>query len=152
MGTWFYYYQTPIPLNQIQAINFKTVLSKTFYKHQQLVTWVFYLNCTAQRMKFFIKDFFHRKLQIWSHLLKKFLMKNFILCAVLNQVRRLNLAKFWLINKWRSCEVIRGRSRAAATSKMKRYVIIVNGWKPLTIITKFSILEVAVALDPPRYP
>ena len=39
-------------------------------------------------MKFFIKDFFskcdqiHRKLWIWSHLLKKSLMKNFSFCAV----------------------------------------------------------------------
>ena len=44
---------------------------------------------------------------------------------------------------------VRGRSRAAATSKMECFVIIVNGWKPLTIITKHSILDVAVALDPP---
>ena len=40
---------------------------------------------TAQKMKFSIKDFFrkcdqiHRKLRIWSHLLKKSLMENFIL-------------------------------------------------------------------------
>ena len=32
---------------------------------------------------------------------------------------------------------------------MKRFVVIVNGWKPLTIITKRSILDVAAALDPP---
>ena len=32
---------------------------------------------------------------------------------------------------------------------MERFVIIVNGWKPLTIITKHSILGVAAALDPP---
>ena len=44
---------------------------------------------------------------------------------------------------------IRGGSRAAATSKMEHFVIIVNGWKPLTIITKRSILDVAAALDPP---
>ena len=31
---------------------------------------------------------------------------------------------------------------------MERFVIIVNGWKPLTIITKRSILNVAAALDP----
>ena len=43
----------------------------------------------------------------------------------------------------------RGGSRTAATSKMERFVIIVNGWKPLTIITKRSILDVATALDPP---
>ena len=44
---------------------------------------------TAQKMKFFIKDFFsecdkiRKKLRIWSHLLKKSLMENFILCTVL---------------------------------------------------------------------
>ena len=32
---------------------------------------------------------------------------------------------------------------------MERFVIIVNGWKPLTNITKRSILDVAAALDPP---
>ena len=42
----------------------------------------------------------------------------------------------------------RGRSRAAATSKMECFVIIVNGWKLLTIIIKHSILDVAVVLDP----
>ena len=36
-----------------------------------------------------------------------------------------------------------GRSRVAATSKMERFV------KPLTIITKRSILDVAPVLDPP---
>ena len=44
---------------------------------------------------------------------------------------------------------IRDRSRTAATSKMERFVIIVNSWKPLTIITKHSILDVAAVLDPP---
>ena len=43
----------------------------------------------------------------------------------------------------------RGGSRAAATSKMERFVIIVNCLKPLTVITKRSILDVAAALDPP---
>ena len=43
---------------------------------------------TAQKMKFSIKDFFNkcdqilRKLRIWSHLLKKSLMENFVFCAV----------------------------------------------------------------------
>ena len=45
--------------------------------------------------------------------------------------------------------MIRGGSRTAAISKMERFVIIVNGWKPLTIITKRSILDVATVLDPP---
>ena len=43
---------------------------------------------------------------------------------------------------------IRGGSRTAATSKMEHFMIMVNGWKPLTIITKRSILDVAAALDP----
>ena len=30
---------------------------------------------------------------------------------------------------------------------MERFVIIVKGWKPLTIITKRSILDVAAALN-----
>ena len=47
-----------------------------------------YYYVTAQKMEFSIKDFFikcdqiRRKLQIWSHLLKKSLMDNFIFCAV----------------------------------------------------------------------
>ena len=41
---------------------------------------------TAQKMKFFIKNFSNKcdkiRLQIWSHLLEKSLMENFIFCAV----------------------------------------------------------------------
>ena len=42
----------------------------------------------------------------------------------------------------------RDGSRTAATSKMERFVIV-NGFQPLTIITKRSILDVAAVLDPP---
>ena len=35
------------------------------------------------------------------------------------------------------------------TSKIERFVIIINFWKSLTSITKHSILDVAAALDPP---
>ena len=49
-----------------------------------------------------------------------------------------NLTSFLLL--------IRGGSRTAATSKMERFV---NGYKPLTIIRKRSILDVAAVLDPP---
>ena len=42
----------------------------------------------------------------------------------------------------------RGGSRTAATSKMELCVITVNGFQPLTIITKCSILDVAAVLDP----
>ena len=44
---------------------------------------------------------------------------------------------------------VRGVSRTAAESEMGRFVIIVNGFQPLTIITKRSILDVAAVLDPP---
>ena len=37
----------------------------------------------------------------------------------------------------------------AATSKVELFVIIVNGWKALTIVTKNSTLDVAEVLDPP---
>ena len=37
----------------------------------------------------------------------------------------------------------------ATTSKMERFVIIVNGFQPLTIIRKRSISDVAAVLDPP---
>ena len=46
------------------------------------------ITCTAQKMKFSIKDFFSKCdqinsfLQIWSHLLKKSLMESYIFCAV----------------------------------------------------------------------
>ena len=48
-----------------------------------------------------------------------------------------------------SSDIFRGGSTAAATSKMERFVIIVNGFQPLTIIAKPSILDVVAALDPP---
>ena len=43
---------------------------------------------------------------------------------------------------------LRGGSRTAATCKVELFVIIVNGWKPVTIITKSSTLDVAAVLAP----
>ena len=45
--------------------------------------------------------------------------------------------------------IIRGGSRTAATSKVELFVIIVNDWKPLTIIRKSSTLDAAAVQDPP---
>ena len=45
--------------------------------------------------------------------------------------------------------ISRGGSRTAATSKVELFVIIVNGWKPLTMITNSSTLDVTAVLDPP---
>ena len=43
----------------------------------------------------------------------------------------------------------RSKFRAATASKMEHFVIIVNGFHPLTIIAKYSILDVVAVLDPP---
>ena len=56
-------------------------LRKRFVLERMQNSWT----CTAQKIKFFIKNFF-RKLRIWSHLLKKFVMENFIFCAVLKKL------------------------------------------------------------------
>ena len=56
---------------------------------------------------------------------------------------------FDILNRKQLGITSRGRSRTAATKKIKLFVIIVNGFQPLTIITKSSILDVAVVLDPP---
>ena len=66
---------------------------------------------TAQKMKFSIKDFFSKCdeicsfRRIWSHLLKKSLMENFMFCAVWEQhkqpfcgeknVTRHNMSRYW---------------------------------------------------------
>ena len=54
-----------------------------------------------------------------------------------------------MMDQQSACFERRGGSRTAATSKMERFVIIVNGFQPLTITTKRSILDVAAVLDPP---
>ena len=46
-------------------------------------------------------------------------------------------------------ESLGGGSRTTAASKMERFVLIVNDFQPLTVITKRSILDVAAVLDPP---
>ena len=63
---------------------FTVCLNVTFlYNWENLRTY------TTQKMKFSIKDFFSKCdqirsfLRIWSHLLKKSIMENFIFCAVL---------------------------------------------------------------------
>ena len=46
---------------------------------------------------------------------------------------------------------IRGGSRTVATSKLEHFMIIFNGWKPLTNIAKSSALNVSAVLDPPLF-
>ena len=54
----------------------------------------------------------------------------------------------WLILTF-SASLIKVGYRTAATSKMEHFVIILNGFQLLTLITKRSILNVAAVLDPP---
>ena len=66
--------------------------------------------------------------------------------------------KHYFNNRWyqasmkKDYQKIRGGSRTSVTSTMEHFVIIVNGWKPLTIITKSSTMDVAAVLDPPLNP
>ena len=49
-----------------------------------------------------------------------------------------------IVFDWKPLIIFKGGSRAAATSRMECFVIIVNGWN-----TKHFILDFAAALDPP---
>ena len=81
-------------------------------------------------------------------------METFNVCAVLqgnNTYKNVEKSRnnTFIVSTMTIRRITRGGSRAAAASKMECFVIIVNGFLPLTIITKHSILDVAAALDPP---
>ena len=89
---------------------------------------------TAQKMTFSIKDFFSKcnqvckKLRLWSHLLKKSLMKTFIFCAVQMQdfmetVNDLNLLK--LLTRSSNLGVWRGRETVKYNCKDTRNMSVV---------------------------
>ena len=83
----FYLFLFHIHYSYFQKVGHLGRGEKSWLKKQQNVTWSEGWN-TAQKMKFSIKDFFskynqiRRKLRVWSHLLKKYLMANFIFRAV----------------------------------------------------------------------
>ena len=70
--------QAPVPLPFFKGIE---LICNSIWSH------LWYSHCT-KKMTFSTKEFFikcdqiRRKLPIWSHLLKKTLMENFIFCAV----------------------------------------------------------------------
>ena len=78
-------------LQSKKTINCFILLSKIFLNLTYII---------SQKMKFSIKDFFskcdqiYKKLRIWSHLLKKSSMENFIFCAVYNLPRNNKVWKF----------------------------------------------------------
>ena len=70
----------------------KNLWKKSELAKDEISIWIELLSLifdTTQKMKFSITDFLskcdqiRRKLRIWSHLLRKSLMENFIFCAVL---------------------------------------------------------------------
>ena len=73
-------------------------------KLKQIRFVVYLASFTAQKMKFSIKDIFsnsdqsRRFLRIWSHLLKKSLMENFIFCAMVFFLYLSFLS--WPLNYW----------------------------------------------------
>ena len=91
--------------------------------------------------------------QKFSEIFRKAIFCNFCLWVFLYLCSNFLMLHFWLQNviflSRNLFNESRGGSRAAARSKMERFVMIVNDWKPLTIITSCSILDVATALDPP---
>ena len=66
--------------------------------------WYINGNFTAQKMKFSIMDFFskcdqiRRKLRIWSHLLKKSVIENFVFCTVSAKTKRFS-ENLWKIQQ-----------------------------------------------------
>ena len=74
--------------NEYRYIWVKSVLFQKVLKYYYFILQHPSLVITAQKMKFSIKDFFSKcdqirsLLRIWSNLLKKSLMENFIFCAV----------------------------------------------------------------------
>ena len=82
---------------------------------------------TAQEMKFTVKDFFSiydqscRKLQIWSHLLKKSLMENFIFCVVMMVLVSHMVLQEHVIKGWSN---IMGRSPSWKVSSLPNFVTI----------------------------
>ena len=73
--------------NRVWQNLFRQFTPYTYLKTEIINTYVI-INTTAQKMKFSITDFFNKCdqirsfLRIWSHLLKKSVMQNFIFCAV----------------------------------------------------------------------
>ena len=87
----------------VQDFSFKKFLSFKFkivffffdpkYIYEMAISCIIAITRTAQKIKFSITDFFSKcdqirwKLQIWSHLLKKSVIVNFIFCEVMLQKR-----------------------------------------------------------------
>ena len=93
---------------------------------------VFKIYFTAHKMKFSIKDFFSKcdqvliSQRIWSHLLKKYLMENFIFCAVAIREKMTRSVQFAVLDitffPWNTksfrCQVTLGIPRVSQEKKI----------------------------------
>ena len=84
---------------------------------------------TAQKMKFSIKDFFskcdqiRRKLRIWSHLLKKSLMENFVFCLVITELYIGIAVIFWdIARRYIFAKSLVGANQQVKSSKKIFYI------------------------------
>ena len=87
------FFKSPMFAGLITSLSSRLNLRMKIYSNSKFDYGIFYIQSLCKKeMRFSIKDFFskchqvRRKLRIWSHLLKKSLMENFIFCAV-NAVR-----------------------------------------------------------------
>ena len=126
-----------------------------------------YIYTLQKKMKLSIKDFFSKcdqickKLWIWSNLLKKSLMENFIFCVVKvkgNTTERLlflirryfqifssqylrNSKKVCLEASYSKAQGTDTQLRSQQTYRMESLAAIVDGLQPVTIVAKFSNLD-----------
>ena len=82
---WLGYCHRSLALYAVKHVITGTLTSQRGLENSEMTLLTYH---TAQKMKFSIKNFFSKSdqirsfLWIWSHLLKKSLMENFIFCAV----------------------------------------------------------------------
>ena len=112
------------------------------YFFNQCITVVEKVPDIAQKMKFSIKDVFskcdqiYNKLRIWSHLLNKPLIENFIFCAVFKQCNYVILA----LTKLLRFEIY--SSRLLNKQKYRKNFVQVRAWWVNFIICwNLSLLE-----------
>ena len=113
------------------------------------------LQTLLKKIMRFVSDTCHIKTKTIAQKIRKFSKIAGCMTPVNDSILKKSFAydpksKFFSdLNSSKTMALRTGGSSAAAASKMECFVIIVNGFQPLTIITKHSILDVAAALDPP---
>ena len=96
-----------------------------------------------------LKNIVHNNEALARKLVLQIKERTFVNSTLVNYMWRFEMIELNLFMKEFLLNINRGGSRTTATSKMERFVIIVNGFQLLTIITKRSILDVVAVLVPP---